>query len=179
MSLLFMLFIYVDISPSNCKYIIGSGSNDNLNLGSFIDVVIGKSNANGTIVVGYLMDQLGPPYRIGALSMAIQDWQASGLLPGYKFRYVFANMNLPNTQLSHIESGRLNCQMGAVCKLTTNCCSCETYFMSISFCTAFSSCTQLYIIFSSLQLPQPCDNKTCEKSMQACGYVLATIHRHY
>lgn len=52
-------------------------------------VVVGNSSVNGTIVVGYLMDQLGPPYRIGAISMAIDSAKARGLLPGYNFRYVF------------------------------------------------------------------------------------------
>jgi hypothetical protein len=50
-------------------------------------VVIGESGVNGTIVIGYLMDQLKPPYRTGAISMAIHDGQARGLLPGYNFRY--------------------------------------------------------------------------------------------
>lgn len=49
-------------------------------------IVIGNSSANGTIVMGYLMDQLKPPYRIGAISMAIHDGQARGLLPGFNFR---------------------------------------------------------------------------------------------
>ena len=51
-------------------------------------VLIGNSSANATVVIGYLMDQLGPPYRLGALSMAIQDGQSRGLLTAYNFRYV-------------------------------------------------------------------------------------------
>ena len=58
--------------------------------GDVEDVIIGPYNSsasvNVTIVVGYLMDQLKPPYRVGAISMAINDGRASGLLPGYQFR---------------------------------------------------------------------------------------------
>jgi hypothetical protein len=49
-------------------------------------VTIGNANASKTIVIGYLTDQLAPPYRIGALQMAIEDGQANGLLPDYNFR---------------------------------------------------------------------------------------------
>jgi len=51
-------------------------------------VVIGSPDANGTIVVGYLMDQVDPPYRIGALSMSIENGIANGLLDKFNFRCV-------------------------------------------------------------------------------------------
>jgi hypothetical protein len=86
MLLMFIFFLYVRIGPCYSTGIISNGNIGNTDVHSFNNVVIGDSNANGTIVVGYLMDQLRPPYRIGALSMAIRDWQASGLLPGYNFR---------------------------------------------------------------------------------------------
>ena len=55
--------------------------------------VIGNSTAKGTIRIGYLMDldqmsATNSPYRIGAISMAIADGQANGLLRGYNFRFV-------------------------------------------------------------------------------------------
>jgi hypothetical protein len=49
-------------------------------------IVIGNANASKTIVIGYLMDQLAPPYRIGAIQIAIEEGQAYGLLPEYNFR---------------------------------------------------------------------------------------------
>lgn len=59
--------------------------------------VVGGSGVNGTIVMGYLMDQIGPPYRIGAIGMAIARGQEEGLLPGYNFRYVTGNCRIKTT----------------------------------------------------------------------------------
>jgi len=53
-------------------------------------VFIGNSNSTDTIVIGYVMDQLAPPYRIGAIQLALQNGQSNGLLPGYNFRYDLA-----------------------------------------------------------------------------------------
>jgi hypothetical protein len=50
--------------------------------------VIGNASGKGTIVIGYLMDQLSAPYRIGAIQLAIEDGQANGLLQGFGFKYV-------------------------------------------------------------------------------------------
>ena len=49
-------------------------------------VFVGNANASDTISVGYMMDQLSAPYRIGAIKMAIEDGQAKGLLTGFNFR---------------------------------------------------------------------------------------------
>jgi hypothetical protein len=49
-------------------------------------VVIGSSIAVGTISIGYLMDQTTPPYRIGAISLGVEDGQRNGLLRNYNFR---------------------------------------------------------------------------------------------
>jgi hypothetical protein len=38
------------------------------------------------IRIGYMMDQLEPPYRAGAITMALRQAQADGLLSGYNFR---------------------------------------------------------------------------------------------
>lgn len=83
---------HVDIFVFLClsEVIILGASNTNdilLNNQTVTTVVIGNSNAKETIVIGYMMDQLAPPYRIGAISMAIQDGQTNGLLRGYNFRY--------------------------------------------------------------------------------------------
>jgi hypothetical protein len=51
-----------------------------------VTVVIGNSSATNTISIGYIMDQLTPPYRIGAMQLAIQDGQAKGLLRNFNFR---------------------------------------------------------------------------------------------
>ena len=51
-------------------------------------VLIGNSSANGTIFLGYMMDQLKAPYRIGAIRLALENGQANGLLLGFNFRYV-------------------------------------------------------------------------------------------
>jgi hypothetical protein len=48
--------------------------------------VSGSSAANGTIVIAYLMEQLSPPYDIGAISMAVKAMQASGYLADYNVR---------------------------------------------------------------------------------------------
>jgi len=50
------------------------------------EVVFGNASANGSIVIGYMMDQLTAPYRVGAIQMALERGQASGLLRGYNFR---------------------------------------------------------------------------------------------
>jgi hypothetical protein len=55
-------------------------------------VMVGDTGVNGTIVIGYLMDQLKPPYRIGAIGMALHDGQARGLLPGFNFRCAFVRL---------------------------------------------------------------------------------------
>ena len=52
-------------------------------------VVIGYPDANNTIVIGYMMDQVGPPYRLGALSMSIENNLAGGLLTNYNFRLCY------------------------------------------------------------------------------------------
>jgi hypothetical protein len=56
-------------------------------LNDYIETVnVGDPNATKTIVIGYLMDQINPPYRIGAIAMAIADAQANGLVLGYNFK---------------------------------------------------------------------------------------------
>jgi hypothetical protein len=39
--------------------------------------VFGNASGRGTIAIGYLMDQLSAPYRIGAIQLAIEDGQAN------------------------------------------------------------------------------------------------------
>jgi hypothetical protein len=69
-------------------------SYDNTNgLEDGVTVVIGNSSATRTISIGYIMDQLGPPYRIGAIQLAIQNGQAMGLLQDFNFRFTsFAHL---------------------------------------------------------------------------------------
>jgi hypothetical protein len=102
-----VLLIFISVGPSSCS--CNDGTNGTVDAcagssggrtcdGSEVDdckngrnelcetVVLGNGTNNKTIVMGYLMDQVGPPYRIGAISMAIQNGQKRGLLPGYSFR---------------------------------------------------------------------------------------------
>ena len=61
-------------------------------IGGLTQVFIGNISSNMTIAIGYVMDQLVPPYRIGAIQLALQDGQSSGLLPGYRFRLSLRNI---------------------------------------------------------------------------------------
>jgi hypothetical protein len=45
-----------------------------------------RTAVNGTIRIGYSFSELTPPYRVAAISLAIEQAQADGLLPGYNFR---------------------------------------------------------------------------------------------
>jgi hypothetical protein len=81
-----MFCLYIVAFQLTCCSVIGfyvSGSSVNTN--STQTVVIGDPNASRTIVMGYLMDQLVAPYRIGAISKAINEGQANGLLQGFNF----------------------------------------------------------------------------------------------
>jgi len=83
-SLVAKLIVFISCYACYCDCEFTDGQN-----GKFVDtVVIGNDSSNGTITIGYLMDQLIPPYRIGAIQLAIADGQANGLLPGYNFRFV-------------------------------------------------------------------------------------------
>lgn len=42
---------------------------------------------NKTIKIGYFLQESQPPYRIGAIKMAVDQAQADGLLPDYNYRY--------------------------------------------------------------------------------------------
>jgi hypothetical protein len=64
------------------SYCVSGGKSSGTDADTF---VVGGSGINGTIVMGYLMDQFVPPYRIGAIGLAVADGQAKGLLPGYNF----------------------------------------------------------------------------------------------
>lgn len=87
-----LIFIMcIEQSRSNNNFVVSSssGSDTNNNHANFVGTaVIGNSSGRGTIVMGYLMDQLSAPYRIGAIQMAIEDGQANGLLQGFNFRYL-------------------------------------------------------------------------------------------
>lgn len=62
---------------------------------------VGNATARQTVSIGYFMDQLSPPYRIGAIRMALEDGQAKGLLPGFNFRCVkFVNIRVMNLSYS-------------------------------------------------------------------------------
>lgn len=41
---------------------------------------------NGTIKIGYLLAESSPPYRAGAINLAIEQAKSDGLLPGFNFR---------------------------------------------------------------------------------------------
>ena len=71
-----------------------------------VTVVIGNSSATRTISIGYIMDQLMPPYRIGAIKVGIEDGQRNGLLQNYNFRFVIKNLLRSN--LMHIVK---NCEL--------------------------------------------------------------------
>lgn len=69
-----------------CCTVIGlCASQTSVNRNNTQTVVIGDPNAKKTVVIAYLMDQLEPPYRIGAISKAINEGQANGLLQGFNF----------------------------------------------------------------------------------------------
>jgi hypothetical protein len=78
------LFLFLLVIHAGNYVIRGQSSSPN---NAYVEtVVVGNANASGTISVGYLMDQLSAPYRIGAIQMAIEDGQANGFLTGFNFR---------------------------------------------------------------------------------------------
>jgi hypothetical protein len=88
-----LLFLLLQILNGQCdcdiSYTTVATSNNTASPGAskYTDaIIIGNPNATKTIEIGYLMDQLTPPYRIGAMSIAVKDGQAKGLLKGYNFR---------------------------------------------------------------------------------------------
>ena len=46
------------------------------------------NNNNRTIRIGYFLQTSSPPYRIGAINLAIDRAKSDGLLSGFNFRYV-------------------------------------------------------------------------------------------
>lgn len=59
-------------------------------------VIVGNETYGENIDIGYLTDNPDPPYRIAAISMAIEDGLANGLLPGHKFRYIVGDDVIDN-----------------------------------------------------------------------------------
>jgi hypothetical protein len=50
--------------------------------------IVPRGSLNKTIIrFGYLMQESAPPYRVGAINLAIRNAQSDGLLQGYSFRF--------------------------------------------------------------------------------------------
>jgi hypothetical protein len=55
--------------------------------------------AIGTIKIGYLLSESKPPYRAGAINLAIEQAQSDGLLQGFNIRYVSSfSSNVPGIE---------------------------------------------------------------------------------
>lgn len=58
--------------------------------------IVPRGSLNKTIIrFGYLMQESAPPYRVGAINLAIRNAQSDGFLQGYSFRfenYIWLNL---------------------------------------------------------------------------------------
>ena len=45
-------------------------------------------DGNNTIRIGYLLQEYAPPYRVGAINLAIRHAKSRGLLPDYRIKFV-------------------------------------------------------------------------------------------
>jgi hypothetical protein len=53
-----------------------------------LSLVSAANERNKTIRIGYFLQDTAPPYRVGAINLAIRQAQDDGLMPGYNFRYL-------------------------------------------------------------------------------------------
>jgi len=84
------LFVFFILSTHSS--LSGAGDHSGVQMNAQNTVIIGNSSAKGTIAIGYMMDQLTAPYRIGAILLALENGQANGLLRDYNFRYVISTL---------------------------------------------------------------------------------------
>jgi hypothetical protein len=52
----------------------------------FLIAAVAYGTGNKTLRIGYFLQESQPPYRIGAIKLAIDKAQADGWLPDYNYR---------------------------------------------------------------------------------------------